>query len=148
MKNNLEECVRQLSSLNESVDKAAETLSKYRELQNELEEQIHLLKEQQKIERNKTLIGNYYKVQKIEGNLNFSLYLKIIDSRLDEACKDLAVIVADSVELCHKGSTLQWYSYAKGNEFFVINEYIVNEGINPNELIQITKEEFLKEKKV
>lgn len=148
MKNELEECVRQLSSLNESVDKAAETLSKYKELQSELEEQFHLLKEQQKIERNKTLIGNYYKAQKIDGNHNFSLYLKIIDSRLDEACNDLAVIVADSVELCYKGSTLQWYSYVKGNEFFVMDEYIVGESINPNDLVQITEEEFLKEKKV
>lgn len=148
MKNEIEECVRQLSSLNESVDKAVETLNKYKELQSELEEKIHLLKEQQKIERIKPLIGNYYKVQKIEDKLSFTLYLKIIDSRLDEACKDLAVIVAESIELNYKGNALQWYSYVKSNEFFIINEYIVSEGINPNELVQISKEEFLREKKV
>ena len=141
----------QLTVLSGKIETLEQNLHSYRTEECELKAKIAQLKEMEKIEDNKHLINNYYKVEQqanSESKNKNILFLKVIDVRLDVFYEEEAVIVADTCEFSFNKNDLETYTFIKDNELSILPKYVIGEGINPKELIQITEKEFLEQKKV
>ncbi len=101
------------------------------------------------IEKLNYLCGKYWKYINTEDDNTIELYFKANKVYFDEEYYGAVVVDCTPIEICKDSNgNLKWYTFMEHCDYQVDDKFQVSNSFNPTELVEITKEEFLRYKKI
>lgn len=148
-KNKIEELKSKIAEFEANFNKAQKEVEHYRKLSVKYNEKLQEEILRNSVEKYGYLLGKYWKCNKTEEDRKYTIFVFVKDIQMNEVYCDEVNFICESIEYCHdrENGELHWYSYMTSCDYSKGMDTTAN-FFDPDSLIEITKEEFLANKKV